>query len=314
MDIKHLHEFKSENDLQQYFANENFCIEYFIKLRWRNGVRCTKCNSDNIQTNDNKKFRCRDCRKQFSYLQESIFENTKKPLQEWFSIIYTFLQNKGISSYSMADKAGTTQTTSWLMLHKIRHNFRFENFKKMFGLTNENAVQLDEAGIHGRNENRACHNKKEYAQGRSVKNTKAFGMVEGSNAKLFQVPNANAKTLTKIILRHIEKNAEIHTDDWTGYSQLIEHYVHQVVNHSGKEFCNGNAHTNRIERLWKSVKDLIFGTHHKVSDKYLQAYLNEMVFRNNNADLDRFTNFENILSLSINGRLTRRELSQRLAA
>ena len=43
----------------------------------------------------------------------------------------------------------------------------------------------------------------------------------------------------------------------------------------------GNAHTNTIENFWSLLKGGISGVYHAVSEKYLQAYLNEYVFRYN---------------------------------
>jgi transposase-like protein len=313
MQIRHIHEFESESDLLNYLESENFCIEYFIELRWPTGVHCTQCNSDNIQTNDNKNFRCRDCRKQFSYLTGTIFQNTKKPLKDWFISIYRFLENKSISSYNLAKKAKVTQSTSWFMLHRIRHAFRCENFKKMFDKSGS-PVQIDEAGIHGRNENRHCHNKKEFAQGRSIKNAKAIGMLQDNKVKLLKIDNTNSDTLVSLILEHIKLHTKIITDDWTGYK--LAGYIHKIVNHSAKEFCDntGKIHTNNIESLWQRIKKIIFGTYHYISDKHIQAYLDEMVGRYNLSPLSRFAQFEEVIRLTFTGNLTRRELTQKLAA
>ena len=45
---------------------------------------------------------------------------------------------------------------------------------------------------------------------------------------------------------------------------------------------NGNVHTVGIESFWSLFKRAILGVYHRVSAKYLQAYLNEFVFRFNN--------------------------------
>lgn len=43
----------------------------------------------------------------------------------------------------------------------------------------------------------------------------------------------------------------------------------------------GDVHTNTIEGFWSLVKRGIGGTHHAVSAKWLQEYLNEYVWRYN---------------------------------
>ena len=44
---------------------------------------------------------------------------------------------------------------------------------------------------------------------------------------------------------------------------------------------SGDVHTNTIEGFWSLVKRGISGTHHSVSAKHLQGYLNEYVWRYN---------------------------------
>jgi transposase-like protein len=326
MQVKHLHEFGSTAEVREYFSSEDIAINYWINYRWSEGVRCVKCNSDNIQTNDNRKFRCRDCRKQFSYLVGSIFQNTKLPLMEWFPAIHEFMSSeKSISSYNMADKIKVMQPTAWLMLQRIRNGFRFVNFDFMHPETTieqpeqieqteqNEATQLDEAGIHGLQGNKSCHNKEAYSQGRGIRNRKAIGMVK-KLLQLFHIPNANAKTITKLVYRHIAKGSLLNADDWGGYNDLDIDYIVKRVNHSAKQFCNGKAHTNKIERIWRTVKSLIFGTHHKVADKYFQAYLHEMVVRYNLRKVSIFARFQAVLKLACTGYKTRRELSLQLAA
>ena len=46
----------------------------------------------------------------------------------------------------------------------------------------------------------------------------------------------------------------------------------------------GDIHTNTIEGFWSLVKNGIRGTHHAVSAKWLQGYLNEYVWRYNHRD------------------------------
>jgi transposase len=46
----------------------------------------------------------------------------------------------------------------------------------------------------------------------------------------------------------------------------------------------GDVHTNTIEGFWSLVKRGIAGTHHAVSAKWLQGYLNEYAWRYNHRD------------------------------
>ena len=61
-------------------------------------------------------------------------------------------------------------------------------------------------------------------------------------------------------------------------------YRHRRINHSEGVYVIGNIHTNTIEGFWSLVKRGIGGTHHAVSAKFLQEYLNEYSFRYNRRD------------------------------
>ena len=53
------------------------------------------------------------------------------------------------------------------------------------------------------------------------------------------------------------------------------------VHHASEVYVVGNAHTNTIEGFWSSLKRGISGVYHAVSEKYLQDYIDEYVFRYN---------------------------------
>ena len=60
-------------------------------------------------------------------------------------------------------------------------------------------------------------------------------------------------------------------------------FTHISVYHSLGEFSAGKGlHTNGIEGLWAILKRSIIGNYHHVLTKYLQQYVNECCFRQNN--------------------------------
>ena len=58
-------------------------------------------------------------------------------------------------------------------------------------------------------------------------------------------------------------------------------YQHKRVHHEAKVYVDGDTHTQTIEGFWSLVKRGISGSHHSVSAKYLQGYLNEYAWRYN---------------------------------
>ena len=77
------------------------------------------------------------------------------------------------------------------------------------------------------------------------------------------------------------------TDEWTAYDNLgSKKYQHSKVNHGKGQYVTGIAHTNSIESFWALLKRGIVGQYHHVTEKHLNAYINEFCFRHNNRTND----------------------------
>jgi transposase-like protein len=105
--------------------------------------------------------------------------------------------------------------------------------------------------------------------------------------------NANSKTLHGFAKEYVLPKSIVYTDEWKGYNKLDQikdgevnrGYQHRRINHSQGIYVQGDVHTNTIEGFWSLVKRGIGGTHHAVSAKFLQEYLNEYAFRYNRRDV-----------------------------
>jgi transposase-like protein len=100
-------------------------------------------------------------------------------------------------------------------------------------------------------------------------------------------------------MRHIEARilpaTSVYTDEATAYTPLAaKGYQHRRIHHAAKVYVEGDVHTNTIEGFWSLVKRGIGGTHHAVSAKWLQGYLNEYVWRYN-ARNDRRAQFLSLI-------------------
>src|SRR5215210_5414562 len=125
----------------------------------------------------NKPFKFASCRKQFSAIKGTIFENSPIPLQKWFVAVYILTSHKkGISSCQLARDLGVTQKTAWFMGQRIRFALKTKSFSKP---VMDTVVECDETYIEGKNKNRHADKKVENSQGRSAKDkTPVFGLVE----------------------------------------------------------------------------------------------------------------------------------------
>jgi transposase-like protein len=95
-------------------------------------------------------------------------------------------------------------------------------------------------------------------------------------------PDLKRDTLYPIIKEHVIPDSMVYTDEYRVYDRLRgQGYHHKRVYHSSKVWVLGEAHTNTIEGFWSVLKRGIRGVYHAVSEKYLQCYVDEYMFRYN---------------------------------
>ncbi|MBX9449813.1 MAG: IS1595 family transposase [Taibaiella sp.] len=322
--------------VSEYFSDQQNCIDFIKEVRWNGELKCAHCGHDKVYTlnGKNKRYKCAGCKKQFTIIKGTIFENSPIPLKKWFITIYLLVtRKKGISSIQLSKDIGVTQKTAWFMLHRIRFMLRdsiIEN--KLKGI-----IQLDETFVGGKNKNRHWDKKVKNSQGRSFKDkTPVFGMLEQEESYYIERPhkviegrtvrekvvtkrktlrckvvkNTRAKTLKPIIYQSVERGCTIVTDEWQAYNGLNGIYEHYIVNHKEKQYATDGYSSNGVENVWSHFKRAIIGVYHNVSRKHLHRYVSEFEFRYNNHLLKgeelmqtAFVNFER--------RLTWRQLLRR---
>ena len=105
-----------------YFSDPDRAHEYAVKMRWPNGIACPRmgCGSAAVQfIATRKKWRCKDCKRQFSVKFGTIFEDSPIPFTKWLPAFWLLSNTKnGTSSHDLGRALGVTQKTAWFMLAK----------------------------------------------------------------------------------------------------------------------------------------------------------------------------------------------------
>ena len=103
-------------EFQKKFGSEKKVIEYFIKQRYPEGIKCNFCNSEKVYQRKKtpKVFDCGFCGRSFSIFKDTIFEKTSTDLRKWMYAIHLFLNaKKGISAKQLQREIGVTYKTAW---------------------------------------------------------------------------------------------------------------------------------------------------------------------------------------------------------
>jgi transposase-like protein len=259
------------------FSDLVAAAEYLESIRWPRGVVCPKCGESkrepyrlNVKSSKRRIWKCRACRKQFTVQVGTIFESSHVPLNKWLAAFYLLCSSKkGMSAHQLHRMLKVTYKTAWFMFHRIREAMSDPSFSaRMTGV-----VEVDETYVGGKS-------KGLWGRGDKKKFPVVALVERDGHAKSFRAANVDQDTLQGAIRRHVNREARVMTDAYSGYFGLgAEFAEHGVINHLRGEYGRGDIHTNSVEGYFANLKRGINGVYHHVSEAHIHRYLSEFDFR-----------------------------------
>ena len=157
------------------YGSEDRCHAFLEELRWPDGVKCPRCDSDKIsRIVKRRQFDCDGCRYQFSVRVDTIFHDSKLPLWKWFLAVYMMVESKkGISANQLSRMLGVSYKTAWYLCHRIRSTMTDESGELLSGI-----VEADETFIGGKKRFPAGTSAQDRALHRRDNKTVVLGAVE----------------------------------------------------------------------------------------------------------------------------------------
>jgi transposase-like protein len=269
----------------RYFTDEQVCIDTVASMRWPNGPACPACeHKEHYYLKTQKRWKCKECGRQFSVKLGTIFEDSPLGLDKWLAALWMLVNCKnGVSSYEVGRALGVTQKSAWFMLHRLRFALQSGSITKLGG--SGSPVEVDETFIGGKARNMHPAKRERLSRDGDMHGGKGKAVVVGmlerkGRVKAAVLPHRRDNGPEKVVRAMVESGSEVHTDEFVGYYNLRDGYLHNVINHL-EGYVKENVHTNGIENFWSLLKRGLNGTYVAVEPFHLFRYVDEQVFRFN---------------------------------
>jgi len=275
---------KSIIDFQEWFSTEESCEEYLLNSRWPDGFECPICgDTEFYYISTRRVLKCR-ANSHYTYLTAgTVMHGTRLPLRLWFWAAYLLTtETTGISALQLQRQLKIKRyEVAYTVLQKLRSSMVNPERTKIKG-----EIEVDETYIGGPTTGGK--------RGRGTEKAIVVVGVEkrGNHAgrvRLRHIEDVGSDTLTEFIRSNIERRSTVVTDEFPSYRGISKYgYRHEI-----------DEDLKLAHLVISNLKTWIKGTFHGVSNKHLQAYLNEFVFRFNRRRTPMAA-FQTILGLASN--------------
>lgn len=275
------------------FPDDEACLSYLWRERYSpdgEHADCPKCKQTRAfkryaTKQQRQSWTCTGCGHHIHPTAGTIFAKSSRPLTDWFYVMFLVSSSRcGIAAKQVERELGCNYKTAWRMLNRVRDELMRQDDAQLSG-----EVEADEAYIGG--QLREGERSRLRAQGSSNRGpatkTRAviFAAVErhgrmratmiGTSESQIETARAARATLQSFVL----PKSMVFTDEFGAYNAISHRYTHRRIRHSQRIYVSGNVHTNTVEGFFGHFKTDVRGTHHSISRKWLNAYLNEWVWK-----------------------------------
>jgi transposase-like protein len=260
--------------------SEKWCEDYFIRVRWPEGMQCLRCKEKDFSPRLPKRwaYQCRGCRKFLYPTTGTVFHSSQASLMQWFIAIFFMATDKrGLSALYLSEQIEVHYETAWSMLQRIRQAMAKRDAIYKLGTH----VEMDEMFIGAPTEGKK--------RGRGTEKTPVLVAVsyvpagEGKEymgfAKMRAVKKITEETIVAFAKDALEPGSLVRSDGLSVYPPLEKHGFMHDRNPVGKR----KAHVilPHVHLFISNLKAFVQGTAHGLDDTRLQHYLDEFCWRFN---------------------------------
>lgn len=260
---------------------EDKAYDTFRQLRWPEtdgDAVCPRCGC--VETYDiatRRRFKCVACYHQFSVTSGTIFASRKLSFTDLLAAITIFCNGaKGVAALQLSRDLDFQYKTAFVLSHKLREAMANEQST----VSLNGIVEIDGGyfGGHVRPENRKEDRKDRRLKANSSGKRQCVVIMRERKGRSLPFVVANEGDACPIVRDRVGTLATIYADEGTGWDALHAGWETKRVNHSAA-FMDKGVCTNQAESYFSRLRRAEIGTHHHISGPYLNAYANEMAWR-----------------------------------
>ncbi|MEX1306394.1 MAG: IS1595 family transposase [Rhodovibrionaceae bacterium] len=264
--------------------SDDEAFETFKAIRWaaNDGEPvCPRCGCVAVYSYKARRvYKCQACHAQFSVTTDTIFASRKLPIRDLLAAIAIFVNGaKGYSALQLSRDLDVQYKTAFVLAHKLREALGAE----INGRTLSGEVEVDGAYFGGyvKPENVKAERKDLRLKRNLTGKRNVVVIMRERGGKSFPFVARHEADSVPVIRARVESGTTIYADEASSWDALHASYDTRRVNHS-VNFVDEDACTNQAESFFSRLRRAEVGTHHHISGKYLQAYANEMSWREDN--------------------------------
>lgn len=274
-----------------HFGTEEACRLHYKGERDRLGVECHRCgHTEHYWIKSRWSYECKQCRSRTSLRSGTVMQGSNLSFLTWYRCMFLMgATKKGFSAQEIQRQLGLKRYEPvWAMVHKLRKAMG----KRDARYTLEGMIEMDEGYFtveSGEVEKAKGKRGRGAAGKRNVMVMAESTPLEdpGTGEKSKQVRYFKAKVLADHTSRAVDgaigeslgQRSIVFTDKSTSYVDIADFVELHITEKSNRETTEDTLKWVHI--FISNAKRNLLGNYHRIKGKYLQAYLDEFVYKLN---------------------------------
>lgn len=279
----------------------------FCQVRWpeTDGAPiCPKCGSLSAyncrRPHGAPRWRCKDCRADYSITSGTLFAAHKLPLQLYLAAVAIFCNEvKGKSMLALSRDLGIQYKTAFVLAHKMREAMASDMPNHPLGGAGA-VAEIDGAYFGGyvKPENRRTDRKDRRRFLNKSPKRQVVVIVRERGGRTLPGVFASEAAALDFIRQRVASGTVIHADESGAWNNLYAKYEMLRINHQEAYSLDG-ACTNVAESFFSRLRRGEAGHHHHVAGPYLIRFAEEAAWREDNRRVANGDQVRAVMSLAM---------------